>query len=1108
MRLLRLRWKNINSLQGAYEIDFRDPGYTESGIFAIVGPTGSGKSSILDAVSLSLFGTTPRWRSTTRSDQPDMVMTKNTSECRAEAVFESGGRCYCSRWTLKRPRRGTSFKPVVELTRLAHPEDTEGEILAEKIESWRREVERILGLTFETFTRSMLLAQGTFAELLKASEAERAQMLERITGTEIYSRIGRIIFESARDSQKALEEARMRLEAEAPLDGEKRAEVEKTQRDALGKAAALKEERVGLQAKLEWRRALEKSRRELALAEEARTKARREGEAAKESERVLEAARAAVLPMEKLEALRRTEKKCAEQEALQKEKVRLLEACEEKRARGALKLREGDESLRAAEKTQEAFEPVYEAATEADREVLSLQKAAEANGKALEEKTLEWERFRREREQLIRAGERAKKSLRKAEEALETTQAGEAAGLVLPKAELLAQQFEASGSHWEKARDAEARARRDSLAAKHRAALADEALEKAGEALQAARRAEKDAEVRSADSELKQKILEMRRLSEGLWSERWALTLAEDSARFSEAAKAGEETLSRFAQGELDRAEERFGRLEEHFLHTDRHALSTEHLALIARQMDEVVDWSDSTAAALEADRTARKKAAEAQTVFEKAKAGVQEGRSRADLAAERLEDAQKALEAALGRKAADEKAFREALSGVVPQETLESDEPGTVLEHLKASAEARRLALSAHQKAEKAWAEAEKACALLNAEGKVREEALSAAKTLCEQARGEWQEAFEKRRSAFGDLDPKKQRNRLAAEVRKIRKTNEALREEADALEREKASLSAALAEIQKSGETLREELREAGEALQKALSEAGFESEGALEAAFLPKEEREALGERIRKAGENLREAEARAAALQEQFDILARERRTDKPAAELEQAFAGLERELEDLQKRLGALSEQLRLDDEKKRLFEERQKALGRLEEKAAGWQGLSAYAGDGKGKRMREAAQKFTFALLLTQANRFLRRIESRYRLEPSGDAGLGVAVRDRDLANTLRPSQNLSGGETFLVSLALALSLSQISSGKIEVDTLFLDEGFGSLDAVTLNRALFAIETIQRDSRKLIGLISHVGAVSERIPAHIRVRPKGGTGSSEVTGPGVRRLEE
>jgi exonuclease SbcC len=115
-------------------------------------------------------------------------------------------------------------------------------------------------------------------------------------------------------------------------------------------------------------------------------------------------------------------------------------------------------------------------------------------------------------------------------------------------------------------------------------------------------------------------------------------------------------------------------------------------------------------------------------------------------------------------------------------------------------------------------------------------------------------------------------------------------------------------------------------------------------------------------------------------------------------------------------------------------------------------------------------------------------------------------VIDGDMGAKRRTSQNLSGGETFLLSLALALGLSRMGGSNLKVDTLFLDEGFGTLDEETLSHALGALERLHAAKGKLIGVISHVQGVRERIATHITVSPRAGSGRSTLSGPGVRRL--
>jgi exonuclease SbcC len=146
----------------------------------------------------------------------------------------------------------------------------------------------------------------------------------------------------------------------------------------------------------------------------------------------------------------------------------------------------------------------------------------------------------------------------------------------------------------------------------------------------------------------------------------------------------------------------------------------------------------------------------------------------------------------------------------------------------------------------------------------------------------------------------------------------------------------------------------------------------------------------------------------------------------------------------------------------------------------------------------------TFDILLAQSNRKLASMTDRYLLVRSRQEALDISVIDNYQGGDLRSTKNLSGGESFLVSLALALGLSQMASKQVRVDSLFLDEGFGTLDTETLDTALDALSTLWDDG-KLIGLISHVPALKERISTQIQII-KGTGGKSTIKGPGCEQL--
>ncbi|RDL45854.1 hypothetical protein DN730_02050 [Marinomonas piezotolerans] len=192
MRICSLRLENLNSLKGKWFIDFESEPFLSAGLFAITGPTGAGKSTLLDAICLALYHQTPRVQV---SQSNNDVMTRHTSQCSAEVVFEVKGARYRAFWSQRRARNkpdGNLQQIQCELT------DDTGLIITDKINSKLSRIAELTGLDFERFTRSMMLAQGGFAAFLNAKDSERAELLEELTGTEIYAIISKRIFEQHR----------------------------------------------------------------------------------------------------------------------------------------------------------------------------------------------------------------------------------------------------------------------------------------------------------------------------------------------------------------------------------------------------------------------------------------------------------------------------------------------------------------------------------------------------------------------------------------------------------------------------------------------------------------------------------------------------------------------------------------------------------------------------------------------------------------------------------------------------------------------------------------------------------------------------------------------
>jgi exonuclease SbcC len=228
------------------------------------------------------------------------------------------------------------------------------------------------------------------------------------------------------------------------------------------------------------------------------------------------------------------------------------------------------------------------------------------------------------------------------------------------------------------------------------------------------------------------------------------------------------------------------------------------------------------------------------------------------------------------------------------------------------------------------------------------------------------------------------------------------------------------------------------------------------------------------------------------------------TDKSLEELEPQFKEHEEAVKELREIIAALKHKLSENTVAKELIKEKQTAIEAHKKEFRRWGNLHELIGSADGKKYRNFAQGLTFQVMVNHANKQLQKMTDRYLLIRDNEQPLELNVIDNYQAGEIRTTKNLSGGESFIVSLSLALGLSKMSSQNVRVDSLFLDEGFGTLDEEALETALETLANLQQDG-KLIGVISHVSALKERISTQIQIIPQTG-GKSILLGPGIERI--
>ncbi|MCS0590154.1 AAA family ATPase [Massilia norwichensis] len=369
MKILRIGGKNLASLAGEFEVDFEREPLASSGLFAISGPTGAGKSTLLDALCLALYDETPRLdKKRTGNYLPDVgedvlsvqdrrtLLRRGTAEAYAEVDFVGNdeGR-YRARWSVRRSRNRAAgaLQPVtMSLQRLPEGQPigaTKTEVLGE--------IERRIGLSFEQFTRSVLLAQNEFSAFLRTDENERGELLETLTGSAVYSAISRRAFERWRQEQEAMRRLTARLQDHAPLAPAEREGLEQQLEQANAQLAAVDTRRAALEERLRWHQELARLQAAETAAEGALGAANAELQAAGERRRrlgTLDAVQPARPLMADLARLADEQRQVQSQLAAGEQELARALAAQQEALRGQM---EAERKLEAAEDAQRAAAP-------------------------------------------------------------------------------------------------------------------------------------------------------------------------------------------------------------------------------------------------------------------------------------------------------------------------------------------------------------------------------------------------------------------------------------------------------------------------------------------------------------------------------------------------------------------------------------------------------------------------------------------------------------------------------------------------------------------------------------------------------------------------------
>ena len=1227
MRILQIRFKNLNSLTGEWEIDLTHPVFASDGIFAITGPTGAGKTTILDAICLALYGRTPRLDRVTKSGNE--IMSRHTGECFAEVVFETqGGRFRCH-WSQHRARK----KPEGEFQPPKHEiaNADSGKIYESKLKGVAEKIEAATGMDFDRFTRSMLLAQGGFAAFLQAAPDERAPILEQITGTKIYSEISIRVHERRSMERNRLDTLEAELTGMKPLAPEEEQTLNESLAKKVQQEAELTKTLTQKNQAVVWLEGMARLEDELKALEKAATELQCRVEDFAPMEKKLRLANQALelsADYAALTAIRRE----------QGRDRRSLDECREalpdlanaaKQAQDAMQ--KALQSLAARKADQEKALPVIRKIRELDLKISEKEAPIEtardslaelsASGKTIQQKQKsdlgELDKQRKlfddlgvfllaskEDEKLIEhlAGLKSQfdglKSLSK-----------QVAGKLQEKGRAEADLKKAQGK-WQKELDGLGKEKRDleknrkafeahrnerlskldgrepSQWRKCQSDLADqkaligktlEAMESLHKSRELSRQLQTQRGKLESETLTLSKTLETQNEKQVAFEKEESLletqlTLLKRIEDLEEARKqlqdgepcplCGAKTHP-FAEGNVpvpDETQQSLARvrrdlksiaedisgvkvklaqvkkdIEQTSVSLKDHAGKIDAASrLIGENCDHLDVEPRLNASDPELPRKLKKLQDENARQLERA-TGVLNDTDTIDKALALLRDSLEKARESLSKRERDTQAAESKkdacrqLLDRIEKESLEvEDQQKSTLARLQKEIEPYGIAVPSVESVDTVYARlverrdrwvsensqktkvAGKIAALeiqtqhqagqfLNLEADITKQK----KLLDDLLRG--QDALRRDRlELFGDKKTSDEEKRFFDAIESADKNLDGARQKESIANQTLSQQKQKIDELEKTIRNRDIQSNTANASFQERLKAFGFNDEENYKASCLSEDKRGQLARQAKKLADEKIEIASRKREKTQLLEAERIKRITDEPLEALKESVIVLTKAQRELQQEMGGIRQKLMDNQNLKKEQQERGGAIEAQTVECARWDLLHELIGSADGKKYRNFAQGLTFEMMVGHANRQLQKMTDRYLLIRDNAQPLELNVIDNYQAGEIRSTKNLSGGESFIVSLSLALGLSRMASKNVRIDSLFLDEGFGSLDEEALDTALEILASLRQEG-KVIGVISHVPALKERIGAQIQVTPQTG-GRSRVDGPGCAMI--
>lgn len=1152
MKFLQLEILNLASLdkQGGEVINFEEGALSESTIFSIVGPTGSGKSTLLDAICLALYNRAPRYPrkkgdknqnieifgATDASENNRLaptdsrnILTRGKKEGYSKLTFlANNGSIYRAEWHVRfqRVRYENAKTALYKITR-------NGEEISEETADWN-ELPNIIGLDYDQFLRTVLIAQGSFANFLTAKENERYELLEKLIGCEeTYTNIATEIKKAKDQATDAYNQMAASVEAvkqnllndeELIQLQEEIARLEKAEKELDSQLKAISKD-------LQWFEENDKQINQIATCQtdmEQATNAIKEMKAQILRLQLHDEVQPAVNLLQEVE---RQTQSIHEQEGniLKAEaNIKSQESAIDESEKTLASLKE------AVSKAQEQLEKALPVIAEA-RALKTKMEAAMPN---LKEKKEALELAQKENQTALKDVEENARNIKKWEAetekanlALKTTKEE-----IAKQKQVLHEATQAAEQTWETEKNKTAGQNIEEL--QNSKTVADRKLQDVQQAIKVvahldAATAEKqkneerilvlgkrNAEIDEALGKLTiealtQETLTLRNAYTLMVSEKWEIHRANltegkpcplcgstthpyhtDNRQFEEATTELSQLLK--AKEDLLKLQQK----QEKNLSGERKQNDGEVQTLQKQQeklSGEIASYEEEWKALIAQYPKIPKVEAELKLLLPIYENKAKDASSKLSL----FNKIQKEIErlTQLKDKAVKDEAAYESKASTILNEVQENT--STCATKL---AEQKALTIN------------------LISQQKSKEEAYGKALQTWNSAKKEMEEWQEKYKQILNGEEPDAAEQRLTAVKDEATKAADNQNENINKLKAELANSKGSHQTMLSQNKTMKENLQAKEKELdlwieeynkqleEKSIEGKDFEEtdskergieERSFESRFI---DRNIIGEMlhsvedwnaIRRDKDEKEKAVASTTALYQSAEK-AHQQHLEHQPAQTRDALLAIQQEYQERSQRNELIAANARMQNHQEALKQlgDKAEALKLVTQEKDDWTAITDAIG-ADGKTLRKIAQCYTLSFLIAHANQEIRKFNSRYELQQVKHS-LGIRVIDHDRADDIRDTTSLSGGETFIVSLGLALGLSALSSRNISFENLFIDEGFGTLDPDTLATVIDSLAMLQSSQGKKVGVISHTDTMSERITTQIRIIKNGNSGSSHI----------